>query len=317
MRAPNLTSTSFDIMGATLSRPYKIDKRLATTALAPTDSVSLSLMRAERTCFIGCPAELMFLILAINWRCWSNANVSQMHDQSPLSNHNASTSTTFDEEKFSDQAILRRIKDFNPEVWAKRTTAYIPGPDTKERTHLGQAYQNAILIYFHRTIQPILDNTSGDERSSKPLASLAHSTLSLLSLIGKDHPFFKCIIWPTFIAGAELITEACFAPPMFLDPSNLLEPFVPPMVNYRDLARQLLRDFWLGYRSINVVNAVRLLEKIWHKNDQTAKMMSKEEYDAIDKSGVWSKGVLNCPDATGPNGWNDHWIGEDVDWLFV
>ena len=300
-------------MGATLSRPYKIGK-----PLAPTDTVYRSLLRAERTSFIGCPAELMFLILSINWRCWSRLNTPQTSDSSPSSTHFTTSADTSDKVELNNSALLERIKAFEPDEWAVRTTLFTPQPDTQERKYLARAYQSAVLIYFHRVIEPISHNLDEESvESDTSLVVLAHTILVSLSLIEAHHPFIKCIIWPTFIAGAELISVASFAPSSTVNPSKLLTPSSVSRIYYRDLTRHLLYLFWLGYRCINVVNAAKLLEKIWKKNDEIAHSMSKEEYDRYERRGVWSQGVLNCADIQGPNRWKDYWIGDDVDWLFV
>lgn len=293
-------------MGTTLSRPYKISK-----PLPPTPTVQNSLLRAEKISFIGCPADLLWLILIINWKCWRRnpSTASTPTDYSPSSSH--FTSTT-EQDTYTNTSILTQIQSFNPIAWAQSTTLYIPHPDTQERIHLASAYQNAVLIYFHRVLSPIESITT--------ITSLATTALTHLSHLPPTHPFvspiphslplppystnsqkIKAILWPTFISGAEITSS--------------------PL---RDLTRHLLHTFWIGYRSVNVVNAAGLLEEMWRRCD--AIVISEEQREQLESSGFWSKGVLNfgvvengvVENGGGEGVMRKDWlVGGDVDWLFV
>lgn len=305
-------TSSFDIMGTTLSRPYKIGK-----PLAPTPTVYHSLSRAEKTSFIGCPAELLYLILVINWKSWAKSQNSTPEELSPSSTF--VDTPDIDGEAYTNIAILNRIRAFSPIEWSEQTTAYIPQPDTQERIHVASAYQYAVLIYFHRVLSSMGSVKSHvvNDHLPQTLLSLAHETLTHLSQIAHDHPFIKCIVWPTFIAGAELVSNTPFAPSPHIDPSKLSRASqltTSSTEDERNLARNLLHVFWLAYRSVNVINAARVLEEIWKKNDEIVRSMTSEEYKELDRAGAWSRGVLNCAEI---DKGSDFWVDDDVDWLFV
>ena len=275
-------------MGTTLSRPYKISK-----PLPPTPTVQISLLRAEKISFIGCPADLLWLILIINWKCWRRTtSSSSTSDSSPSSTHfNCSPEY---EEEHSDASIIDQIRDFDPIAWAHDTTVFTPEPDTQERIHLASAYQSAVLIYYHRVLSPVPSSTfAGNDTILSTLVSLAHSTLLHLSHLPNTHPFIKAILWPTFIAAAEVSA----AP-------------------QRDLARHLLHTFWIGYRSVNCVNAAGVLEEMWKRCDAISAALSDEAKELLESGGFWSKGVLNFGEEKG-DGRKDWVVGGDVDWLFV
>jgi hypothetical protein len=58
--------------------------------------------------------------------------------------------------------------------------------------------------------------------------------------------FFKCLIWPTFIAGLECQTE-----------------------NTRESITTLLRGLWGFTSCLNVINASRILQEYWQKQDSS------------------------------------------------
>lgn len=95
-----------------------------------------------------------------------------------------------------------------------------------------------------------------------PIGELASQVIADLCTLPTKDPFFKCIVWPTFIAGAE--TEA---------------------PEQRDAVRRLFHDFLLEVRSENVANAAAVLEEIWRRSDR-----EKEQGDTgrQSKNGGWT-----------------------------
>lgn len=96
-----------------------------------------------------------------------------------------------------------------------------------------------------------------------PIAQLAAQVIADISTIPTHDPLFKCIVWPTFISGAETWGLA-----------------------QRDIVRGLLRDLWLELRSENIANAASVLEGIWDRADRDEGEVGKAEEGA--RGGRWT-----------------------------
>ncbi|KAH8598856.1 fungal-specific transcription factor domain-containing protein [Bisporella sp. PMI_857] len=253
--APNLNSfffdscITFDIMGNTLTRPYKISK-----PLPPTEEVFNSIRQSEKYTFWGCPADLLYLILVINWQYWSKMQPSQ---SKPISTSNTEPQLPLE---IDDSSIISSIELFCPTVWAQKTSLFSPCPDTSQRVHIASAYKSAVLIYALRALRP---HQIGN---SFPIPELASQIIDDLATIPIDGPFLKCILWPTFIAGAE---------------SEVPE--------RREAVKALFHIFWISFRSINAANAVAVLDQIWKRVDERKAAGAQGE----DEQGNWYHYLAN------------------------
>jgi hypothetical protein len=223
-------------MGNTLTRPYKISK-----PIPPTREVFNSIQRSERTTFIGCPADLLYLILVVNWQYWS-----KMHPESNSSSNTTKTQTSA--LCTSSASIINSIESFCPTSWAQETSLLSPRPDIAQRVHLASAYKSAVLIYTIRALRPY------PHAHSFPIAEHVSNIIDHLANIPADDPFLKCILWPTFIAGAESEDE-----------------------ERREAVKSLFQPFWLVFRSNNASNALAVLEQIWRKVDDGKAAGEQEE----------------------------------------
>ncbi|OBT72123.1 hypothetical protein VF21_09168 [Pseudogymnoascus sp. 05NY08] len=267
------TCIIIDIMGTTLAQPYKISRPIFPSA------ISLNyLRRSEKMSFLGCPADLLYLILAVNWQCWLKAQTAAAVTTSPLQPPISETELSFaTPTAMGANSIINEILTFDPVSWSLKTsttaTAYSQS-DLYKRTRLACAYKSAVFIYAMRVLRP--ENPAHHPAVS--IAQLADQVIADIRTIPTHDPLFKCLVWPTFISGAETWGPA-----------------------QRDVVRGLLRDLWLELRSENIANAAGVLEGIWYRADR-----EEEEAEA-------GKGEEGARDGR----WTDHLAREGVDWLFL
>jgi len=213
-------------MGTTLATPYRI-----TQPMKPTVPILHCLYRSERMSFLGCPAELLYILMVVNWQCWS---ASQGTPPSPDSEFfsGAPNSTN------SELTLIDRIQNFETLAWAHKTSS-CDSLDVSQRVHIASAYKSAVLIYTIRVL------CSPSLQISQPnMALLASQIITDLLAIPPQDPFVKCILWPTFIAGAETQEPAL-----------------------RSLVCDLFQRFWSGIRYGNVSDAAQVLDRIWTRVD--------------------------------------------------
>jgi hypothetical protein len=87
---------------------------------------------------------------------------------------------------------------------------------------------------------------------------IATNLITQICLIPPSDPHFKCLIWPTFIAGAEC------------RPSQ------------RTLILQKLGSLYEALTSVNVRNAAWVLRLMWQKQDLKRREQNVEQYDDND-----------------------------------
>lgn len=209
--------------------------------------------------FLGCPADLLYLILVVNWQCWLKAETAAAAaTTSPLQPRISETELSLSTPIAIDaNSIFNEILTFDPISWSLNTsTSATPHSqsDLSKRTSLACAYKSAVFIYATRVLCP----ESPAQHPAVPIAQLATQVIADLCTIPTHDPLFKCIVWPTFISGAET-----------WDPAQ------------RDIVRGLLRDLWLELRSENIANAAGVLEGIWDR-------AGAEEGEEGAKGGRWT-----------------------------
>ena len=214
-------------MGTTLATPYKI-----TRPMIPTPDIFNYLQRSEKISFLGCPVDLVYLILVINWQCWYMVQ----DRRSTAEDH-----TTTSEQATLDihASIITQIECFEPIAWGIKTSVAVPTSDIAQRISLASAYKSAIMIYAIRVLHP-----HNRLLPSVLVQSFAIQTITNLCAIPAQDPFFKCILWPLFIAGAETHD-----------------------FEQREIVYGLFQRFWYTLRSANVSNAAQVLGHIWRRHD--------------------------------------------------
>lgn len=217
-------------MGTTLSTPYSIVK-----PMRPTQMVYDCLKRSEKISFLGCPADLLYLILQVNWHCWSMVQDTTIYDN--IFEQSTINDNIQNPMEATYASIINKIQSFDPIQWSHHTSVLVPESDLPQRTRLASAYKSAALIYAIRVLSP---------KTALPaqMTSLSSTVLSHLGAIPTKDSFFKCILWPTFIAGAEAVDA-----------------------EWRKMAMGIIHAFWLELKPANVANAAAVLDSIWKKAD--------------------------------------------------
>lgn len=248
---------SFDIMGATLAGPYA-----SSSPLVPSPAVFQLLKRSESLLFLGCPAELLYLISLVNWQAWSMSSdgpKDMIALSSPLSSSQHFFQPILLEDTPGERAstVLQQIQEFDATIWAQATQRWTPQSDLSDRTAIAQAYKSTAQIYAIR----ILSVSSSVDILSR---NFVDQLLANLSSISPDSPFFKTLIWPTFIAGTE-----CKTP------------------EQRNCIRGLLGGLWVALSSYNIRSAGLVLEDMWGKADRGRGLPGGMNWiDELAKAGV-------------------------------
>ncbi|OAT04058.1 C6 finger domain-containing protein Acr-2 [Blastomyces gilchristii SLH14081] len=237
---------TFDIMGSTLTPSGSWSEPVSSQLITSPNLLS----DTEKEVWLGCPGSLLHIILYIS-----------------SLRHAGSSSQTLGP-KVNLSTILSQINAFDPERWTREVyhsmyagTEY-PFPDhhfSKESywrppepaesnsplsdsdalLHLASAYKITITLYAIR----ILLHPSPEECTF--FAEQVTTVLTHISLIPPSSELFKSILWPTFIAGAE-----CRCPEQ--------------RAWFRDKLDHMWRQCW----TVNIREAMRVLDAIWSREDQ-------------------------------------------------
>lgn len=142
--------------------------------------------------------------------------------------------------------MLDMTRNFNCQQWASESIASTASEiDIEKLCLLAKAYKSAALIYGTRIFRAFASSvntpisTQGTEDEM-----LVSELIATIQLLAADEMFFKCLIWPTFIAGLECQTA-----------------------NTRESITALLRGLWNFTSCLNVINASRILQEYWQKQD--------------------------------------------------
>ncbi|KAJ5974981.1 hypothetical protein N7481_008688 [Penicillium waksmanii] len=141
--------------------------------------------------------------------------------------------------------MLDMTRNFDCQQWASRVISLTVSHEMEKLSLLAKAYKIAALIYGTRIFRAFASpantpiNTQGAENEI-----LVSKLIATIQLLASDEMFFKCLIWPTFIAGLECQTE-----------------------NTRESINTLLRGLWEYTSCLNVINASRILQVYWQKQD--------------------------------------------------
>ncbi|RAL06679.1 Zn(II)2Cys6 transcription factor [Aspergillus homomorphus CBS 101889] len=253
------------LMGSTLARPGSLTRPFYTSNMGPA-----VLERLEKTSWVGCPGYLLEVIFLIHASLYMEHDT---HDHSPESSPSPSPSSPsrnlprmiFTSPHLSadtnplqnPEALLAHIQAFDPTAWAQSMQTFLHLPDLSMRTALATIYQAAVYLYASRALSRPRHSAPSTSSSSSPRspktnfglpsnhATIANLLIHQIALIPISDPHFKCLIWPTFIAGAECADPA-------------LRPFL----------LEKLRVLYYDLTSVNVRNAAWVLSLMWRKRDQ-------------------------------------------------
>ncbi|KAL5000263.1 fungal-specific transcription factor domain-containing protein [Aspergillus recurvatus] len=251
------------LMGATLTRPGTLSKPFYTSAMGAS-----VLKRLEETSWVGCPAYLLEAIFFVH--AFFDLDLGDDPDSQP--------STVFPSIYLPEgsnplqcpENLPSHIQAFDPVAWAESLQSYLFLPDLSMRIALATIYKAAVYLYATRVLsrpRPGATTISTTIGLPPDHAEVAAFLINQFSLIPPSDPHFKCLIWPSFIAGAEC-----------RDPAQ--RPFV----------LEILRTLYFHITSVNVRNAAWVLTMMWRKRDSRREERSRFRSTAA--AGL-------CPDGAG------------------
>ncbi|OAX82598.1 hypothetical protein ACJ72_03051 [Emergomyces africanus] len=254
---------AFDIMGSTLTPSGHWSEPVSSQLITSPKLLS----DTEKTVWLGCPGSLLHIILFISSLRHADSLSQTLAPKADISiilsqinafkpdrwtreMHNSMYTGT--DYPASDHPLLRE-SHWNPPVLGSSDSAENNSSFSDALYHLASAYKITITLYATR----ILLHPSPDECDF--FADQVTKVLTHISLIPPTSELFKSILWPTFIAGAE-----CLCP------------------EQRTWIRDRLDLMWRGCWTVNIREAMRVLDAIWRREDQHGGDWS----DYFDRSGV-------------------------------
>ncbi|GFF28502.1 acriflavine sensitivity control protein acr-2 [Aspergillus udagawae] len=279
------------LMGSTLARPGSLTQPFYSSTMGPA-----VLKRLEETSWVGCPAYLLEVIFFVE------AGHFVAPDKDSISQHTMSFSSVFlpdgSSPLQSPEALLEHIQAFDPVAWAESMQTCLYLEDLSMRIALATVYKAAVYLYASRVLSRPRSERNSTITTSFSLppdhGAVTNILINQIALIPVADPHFKCLIWPTFIAGAEC-----------RDPAH------------RPFLLEKLRALYYDITSVNVRNAAWVLSLMWRKRDQRREERNRrraQQDELFDKS-------PRSPLTTDYDDDDFDWIQElddsRIDWLFI
>lgn len=107
--------------------------------------------------------------------------------------------------------------------------------DVQKLSTLSLAYKTAALLYGRRALGALKETLSANE-------CLVVQLLALIDDLQSDTTLFKCLLWPTFIAGLECQTEA-----------------------QQNVVLQSMKLLWDLTSCLNIISASKILQDRWRE----------------------------------------------------
>ncbi|KAJ5692817.1 hypothetical protein N7462_002240 [Penicillium macrosclerotiorum] len=285
-----------EIMGSTLARPGALSKPFYSAAMGPA-----MLKRLEQTSWVGCPAYLLEVIFFIHTLWYPDSEFAAAAPQPTSLPVSMQPGQPLSLESYF--ALLQGIRDFDPVAWAHEMQAFYFLPDVSSRASLARAYQAAVYLYTSRVLSRAREGYSppfANVALPSDHSAVAHDLLTQICSVPHSDPHFKCLIWPTFIAGAECRRSS-----------------------QRGLILETLGALYQAVTSVNVQNAAWVLRLMWQKRDQ--KRDARTEHlpsgysDSQTDAGSDTFGVGPCEDDDYDDtfDWVDQLDESRLDWLFI
>ncbi|KAB8230525.1 hypothetical protein ETB97_012485 [Aspergillus alliaceus] len=269
------------VMGATLARPGSLSKPFYSSDMGPE-----ALKRLEQTSWTGCPAYLLEVIFFVHEGWCPDSDP----DTKPPAMNYSSTFLPKGSNPFeSPAALLQHIQAFDPVAWAEDMQGFLYLPDLSVRTALATIWRAAVYLYTGRVLsRPRYHGRATSDSYGLPPDHKAVTNLLIqkIPLIPVADAHFKCLIWPTFIAGAECT-----------DPSH------------RPFLLQTLSAIYYDVTSVNVRNAAWVLSLMWQKRD-SRRAQQQEQANTDDPSD-------SSPYDDDDFDWIQELDDSRIDWLFI
>lgn len=283
-------------MGSTLARPGVLSKPFYTAAMGPA-----MLKRLEVTSWVGCPAYLLEVIFFVHglWYPDTETTGTTTPPQSTALPTSMQQGQPLTLESFA--ALLNGIRNFDPETWAQELQTFCFLPDLSSRIALATAYKAAVYLYTSRVLSRTRQGFSPpwtDVGVPADHALVANELITQICSVPHSDPHFKCLIWPTFIAGAECRRSQ------------------------RTLILEKLEALYQAVTSINVRNAAWVLRLMWQKQDlKRAEYRENLSYGPDNRQQVYDgNGIFgdnDDDDIDDTFDWIDELDESRLDWLFI
>ncbi|CAG8178844.1 unnamed protein product [Penicillium salamii] len=270
-----------EIMGSTLARPGALSKPFYSSSMGPS-----ILKRLEENSWVGCPAYLLEVIFFIH-SLWYPESEIATKTQSPSLPTSIQPGQPLTLEAFA--SLLQGIRNFDPISWSQNMQDVFFIPDLSYRLALATSYQDAVYLYTSRVLSRSREGFSPpwtDVGMPTDHRLITTNLITQICLVPASDPHFKCLIWPTFIAGAECL------------PSQ------------RALILEKLGSLYEALTSANVRNAAWVLRLMWQKQD----LKRRERHGGHD-FGDTVGGDLDNDDLMFD--WIDELDHSRLDWLFI
>ncbi|KAL2818837.1 fungal-specific transcription factor domain-containing protein [Aspergillus granulosus] len=308
------------LMGATLARPGSLSKPLYTSAMGAP-----ALKRLEKTSWVGCPAYLLEAIFFVH--AFFDLDLADDPSSQPSTVFPSAYLPLGSNPLQCPENLARHIQAFDPVAWAESLQDYLFLPDLSMRVALATSYKAAVYLYATRVLsrpRPGATCVSTNFGLPPDHAEVAALLIHQFTLIPSTDPHFKCLIWPSFIAGAEC-----------RDPAK------------RPFLLQTLRSLYFHITSVNVRNSAWVLTMMWRKRDlrREERLKLRVDSDRDRDSTIFSQASRSpsfttaantpstttaTPSTTTPLSTNDEYYYDDddfdwiqelddsrIDWLFI
>lgn len=246
------------------------------------------LKRLEVTSWIGCPAYLLEVIFFVHTLWYPDSGIAAAVPRPtalPMSMQQGRPLTLE-----SYVALLQGIRRFDPVAWAHEMQQNHYLADVSHRITLASCYQAAVYLYTSRVLSRTREGFSPpwtDVGVPADHSSVAKNLIAELCSVPSSDPHIKCLIWPTFIAGAECRRSS-----------------------QRALVLEKLGTIYQAVTSVNVRNAAWVLRLMWQTKDQ-----KRRERDGYLNSQVDNDDDHEDGDETFD--WIDELDESRLDWLFI
>lgn len=137
------------------------------------------------------------------------------------------------------RAMLELTANFDCLQWASDSVQsdVYPTVNIHKLSLLSEAYKTAVLLYGNRVLCAFKESAGATENEK-----LVLRLLDAISLLEVDAALFKCLLWPTFIAGLECRTDS-----------------------EQELVVSSLKMLWDLTGCLNVINASKILHNYWER----------------------------------------------------
>lgn len=271
-----------EIMGSTLARPGVLSKPFYSATMGPP-----MLKRLEVTSWVGCPAYLLEVIFFVHRLWYPDSEVTEP-TALPTSMQQGQQLSL---ESFA--ALLQGIRTFDPAAWAKELQTFCFLPDLSSRIALATAYKAAVYLHTSRLLSRARQGFSPpwtDVGLPADHALVADELVAQICSVPSSDPHFKCLIWPTFIAGAECRRSQ------------------------RALVLENLEALYQAVTCTNVRNAAWVLRLMWQKQD-LRRSQRREDFAPAEYYSGSDQMESGGGDVFGVDGDDDDVIDSTFDWI--